>query len=110
MSILLFIVAASASATSLQGSREAYELCLNKITIEMLKEKKTAEEFGEASKTVCEEEKANFRAAVAKDERSAGSSAADANEFADEEVATVLEDMQRLYADHLLYKTQPVID
>ncbi len=110
MSMLLFIVAAAASATSLQGSREAYEHCLVKLTADMLKEKKTADEFVEVAKTACEAEKANFHAAVVKDERSAGSSTAEANEFADEEVATVLEDMDMLYADHILYKTTPVID
>ena len=110
MSILLFIVAAAASVTSLQGSRAAYEQCLVQLTIDMLKEKKTADEFTEASKTACETEKTNFRAAVVKEERSSGSSTADANEFADEEVTTILDDMAIGYADHLLYKTTPVRD
>ena len=109
MSMFLFILAAAASTTPLDRSREAYELCLNKLTIDMLAEKKTAEEFGEAAKTACESEKANFHAAVVKDERSMGSSAAEASEFADEEVATVLEDMGLLYADHVEYKSTPVI-
>ena len=110
MSMFLMFVAAAASATSLQGSREAYEHCLVKLTADMLAEKKTADEFTEASKTACEAEKANFHAAVVKDERSAGSSSAEANAFADEEVATILDDMAMVYADHVLYKTTPVID
>lgn len=84
-------------------------MCLNQLTFDMLKEQKTAEEFSEAAKTACESEKANFQAAVVKDERSAGSSASEAKEFADEEVATVLEDMALSYADHVEYKTVPVI-
>lgn len=110
MSIMLFIMAAAASATSLQGSREAYENCLMQLSIDMLKEKKTTDEFAAASKTACEAEKTSYRAAVVKDERSVGSSMADANEFADEEVATLLNDMGMLYEDHVLYKTTPVID
>lgn len=109
MSMFLFILAAAASANPLADTRDSYEKCLTVLTRDMLKERKTLEEFNDAAKTACEPEKQAFHAAVTKDERSAGSSAAEAKEFADEEVAYILEDMGELYAEFVAENTIPVI-
>lgn len=108
MSMLLFMLAAAASPTSLEGSRSAYTECLIDLTIDKLKEKATVDDFVTASKTACEAEKANFKAAVIKDERAGGSTTAESAEFADEEVTMTLEDMALGYADHLEFGTVPV--
>lgn len=110
MSIMMFILAASASASPLVNTRKDYEKCLTKLTYDMLKERKSEDEFNDAAKTACEAEKAAFHAAVTKDERSAGSSVNDAKEFADEEVALVLEDMGESYAEFVAEGTIPVIN
>jgi hypothetical protein len=109
MSIMLFILAASASASPLVNTRKDYEKCLTKLTYDMLKEKKSEDEFGVAAQTACEAEKAAFHAAVVKDERSTGSSVNNAKEFADEEVALVLEDMAIIYAEFVAEGSIPVI-
>lgn len=108
MSMLLFILAAAASPTSLEGSRAVYTECLIDLTIDKLKEKATVDDYTAASKTACEAEKEAFKAAVIKDERASGSTAADAAEFAEEEVTMMLDDMAVGYADHLEYGTVPV--
>ena len=44
MSMLLFILAAAASPTSLEGSRAVYTECLIDLTIDKLKEKATVDD------------------------------------------------------------------
>ncbi len=108
MSFMLFVLAAAASATSVEGSREAYNNCMLDLTLTMLKAKKSPDDFAAAAKTECEAERVAFHAAVVKDERAMGSAATAAQEFADEEVIAVQEDFTAGYADHVEYGTVPV--
>lgn len=107
-SVAAMLVMASAPADNMDLARKAYGNCIVDNVIMHLESKTSQSESKEMLSRVCENEQKAFFNAVVQYERSEGSTAAEAKEFADEEVQMILDDNNESYTEHLANNTRPV--
>lgn len=107
-SVAAMLVMASAPADNMDLARKAYSNCVVENVIAHLESKTDENESKNLLSQVCEIEQKAFFDTVVQYERSEGSTAAEAKEFADEEVQMILDDNNESYAEHLANNTRPV--
>ncbi len=107
-SVAAMLVMASAPSDDMDLARTVYSNCVIDKVIAHLDSKTAENESKTLLSGVCETEKKAFFNAVVKYERSEGSTAAEAKEFADEEVQMILDDNTESYAEHFANDTRPV--
>ncbi len=92
---------AAMSADSLDNSRKAFSNCLRTFHNTAVTEKDSLSSFREKVKTACEAERSAYNAAVVRSERSFGSSAKEAEAYAAEEVAMIVDVIITSFGDNV---------
>jgi len=101
---------ASSPANDMDLARKAYSNCVSENAVSYLDRKADSEEFSKSAILVCSAQKTSLLSAVVKYERAEGSSAAEAKEYAEEEVQMVIDDSIDAYSEHLTNNTRPEIE
>jgi hypothetical protein len=91
---------AAISADSIDNSRKAFSNCLRNLHNTSVTEKDSLSSFREKVKTACEAERSAYNAAVVRSERGFGSSAKEAEAYAAEEVAMIVEVIISAFGDN----------
>ncbi|TXC68187.1 hypothetical protein FSZ31_10845 [Sphingorhabdus soli] len=104
--ILLMLAAAQAGA-SVPATRDRFAACLKKELIAGLKEKVEPDAFRTGFGAKCTAEEGNYRTAMVSADLKRGSSKADANEVADDEISYWREKFEDDYQDYFDNKEMP---
>jgi len=94
-------------ANPMEEALDSYNDCLIGKLLEHLDQKSTKKGFEKASETTCDKERQHFRKLVITDERDFGSSQAEAESYADEEVRGVINSHVENYGEYLKSGTRP---
>lgn len=110
----MLVVTASAAlmmtayaADRMEDARDSYNNCMIDQLLQHLDRKDSKKIFANATKTMCDKQRNTFHTIVVKDERGYGSSEAEANAYADEEVQGLLDSHIENYAGYLKNNTRP---
>lgn len=90
-----------AKADPIDDARKAFNNCMLTMHNEKVREKVSVDDFGKAADAGCATEKQSYHAIVVKSEKSFGSSAKEASDYADEEVQAVIATVKSAFADNL---------
>ena len=106
-SVAAMLVMAASPADLSDLARNAYGQCIEQNSAALLDRKADGSEFSKNFSKVCETERKAFADAVIAYERSEGSSAKEAREYANEEEEMILEDALEVYQAHLANNSRP---
>ncbi len=108
ISFVFMLLAAAPQNDPLDAARIVYSNCLIDVVNEHLDKDESENSFDTAAKTACESEKAAYRAMIVNTERAMGSNASAAQQYADEEIAMVVNSWSANYNDLKSDKSRPV--
>ncbi|MXO90263.1 hypothetical protein [Pontixanthobacter aquaemixtae] len=107
---LIPLALAAGSADQLEDARIAYTHCLIRLHNTSVDEQITVPAFKAKIKTACLEERAKYHASVVASERGYGASSAEATEYADEEIADLIDGFNYDFSQNREVKTKLVIE
>jgi hypothetical protein len=98
--VAILISMSAMSADAVDTSRKAYSNCLRGFHNTSVTEKLSIPDFREKVRMACETERSTYSAAVVRSERSFGSNVKDAEAFAAEEIALIVEGVITSFVDN----------
>jgi hypothetical protein len=106
--LALLLVMASGKADPMDTARKAYNNCVVKVVIDSLDKKSSQSAYNESVAAGCQTERTIYRDMLVKSEIGYGSKRSEAEQYADEEIQTILDVHSGSYGDHQQNNTRPV--
>lgn len=103
----LALAMAAMVAEPAEDARIAYSNCIIDVVNEHLERKDGKSAFEKAAAGACSNERAAFHAIIVKEEKGYGSSQAEADQYADEEVQGIVDSFVEGYRDYLNSNSRP---
>ncbi len=99
--LALILALAAGKADPMNMARKAYNNCLVEVHNTAVKAKTPASDFNKAAQEACNPEKTVYHDIIAKGERGFGSSAKEADEYANGEVQSIIDSVTEAYGENL---------